>query len=44
MVPLILSRLAFGVKKIGNRRAAQHNCLPQNDLQRAAQRLSVFPV
>ncbi len=43
MVALILSRLAFGVKKIGNRRSAQHNRFLQNILQRAPQRLSFFP-
>jgi len=43
MVALILSRLAFGVKKIGNRRSAQHNRFPQDILQRAPQHLSFFP-
>src|SRR2546425_3874164 len=32
MVPLILSRLAFRVKKIGNRGSAQHNRFLQNIL------------
>ena len=43
MVPLIFSRLAFGVKKIGNRGPAQHNRFPQNVLQHVTQRLCLFP-
>jgi hypothetical protein len=42
MVPLILSRLAFGVKKIGNRRPAHHDRFLQNPLQHAVQCRSLF--
>jgi hypothetical protein len=33
MVPLIFSGHSFGVKKIGNRRSSQLDCLSQNLLQ-----------
>src|SRR6267154_682211 len=44
MMPLIFSRLALGVKKIGNRRPARQNCLPQNVLQNTSQHLRLFLV
>src|SRR3981189_2303587 len=42
MMPLIFSRLALGVKKIGNRRPARRNCLPQNVLQHSPQHLRLL--
>jgi len=44
MVALIFSRLAFGVKKIGNGRAAQDDGFAQDFLQHAAQRGGLFLV
>jgi hypothetical protein len=41
-MPLIFSRLAGGVKKIGNRRTAQHNRFPQNLLQHSPQALCLL--
>ena len=43
MVPLIFSRLAFRVKKIGNRGPSQHDRFLQNVLQHAPQCLRLFP-
>src|SRR6266849_10420355 len=43
MVPLIFSRLALRVKKIGNRGPAQNNRFLQNVSQCAAQCLRLFP-
>src|SRR4029077_4893239 len=43
LAPLIFSRLAFGVKKIGDRRPAQDDRFPQNILQPAAHRPRFFP-
>src|SRR5260370_15159820 len=42
MVPLIFSRLPLGVKKIGNRRPARQNRLPQNVLQDPPQHLRLL--
>src|SRR5713226_2823220 len=43
MVPLIFSRLALGVKKIGNGRSAQRNRFLQNFAQYAPQGLRLLP-
>jgi len=43
MAPLILSRLAFGVKKIGDRRPAHRDCFFQNSLERMVQRFGLLP-
>src|SRR6202040_192736 len=43
MVALIFSRLAIGVKKIGNRRATHHNGFLKNVLKRLAQRRRLWP-
>src|SRR5712671_2583089 len=42
MVPLIFSRLALGVKKIGNRRPARQNRFAQDILQHPPQHLRLF--
>jgi hypothetical protein len=42
MAPLIFSRLALGVKKIGDRRAAHHDRFFQNGTERTVQRFGLF--
>jgi hypothetical protein len=44
MAALILSRLAFGVKKIGDGRATHHNGFFQNILQHAAKSFRLLRV
>jgi hypothetical protein len=42
MAPLIFSRLAFGVKKIGDRRPAHRDCFFQNGPERMVQRFGLL--